>query len=142
MLAHRYGTKRHGRIIRYGSAGRTVSHLARALTSAKLALNTRGFHVSTNENTRREFLGKLGSALSGLVLAGGAGGISRGQSVLPNGYNFYRIFDANDNKTYYPYYQPNPVAEVSAAVMITGGTGSPLFNKLIYFHGTTTAAFN
>jgi hypothetical protein len=99
--------------------------------------------VSTNENTRREFLGKLGSALSGLVLAGGAGGVSRAQGVLPNGYNFYRIFDANDNKVYPPYYKPNPVAEVSAAVMIasaaTNGKG-PL--DLIYFHGTTTSAFN
>jgi hypothetical protein len=94
--------------------------------------------MSINENTRREFLGKLGIALGGVVL----GGIGHAQNALPNGYHFYRIFDANDGNVYPGYSKPNPVAEVTAAVMIGS---APVASKqplnVIYFHGNTTPAF-
>ena len=95
-----------------------------------------------NADSRRDFLGKLGVALGGAVLTGGGSGIGRGQGVVPNGYQFHPILVANDNAPYgnTPH---NPVAELTAAVMLGSAveTGKPGYN-VIYFHGTTTAAFN
>ena len=95
-----------------------------------------------NADSRRDFLGKLGAALGGAVLAGGGSGVGRGQGVVPNGYQFHPILVANDNAPYTPFAH-NPVAGLTAAVMLGSAveTGKPGYN-VIYFHGTTTAAFN
>jgi hypothetical protein len=95
-----------------------------------------------NADSRRDFLGKLGAALGGTVLVGGGSGVGRGQGVVPNGYQFHPILVANDNAPYTPFAH-NPVAGLTAAVMLGSAveTGKPGYN-VIYFHGTTTAAFN
>ncbi len=98
----------------------------------------------TNGDSRRDFLGKVGAALGGVALAGGGGsGIGRAQGTIPNGYQFYRILDANDGRTYPGMNIPNPVGELTAAVMLGSAsqTGKSPYN-LLYFHGRTTPAFH
>jgi len=96
---------------------------------------------STNSDSRREFLGKLGAALGGAALVGGGAVIGRAQGVIPNGYQFYPILIANDNAPYPGGWAHNPVSELTAAVMLGSAvaTGKPGFN-VIYFHGVTSSA--
>ncbi|MBV9034045.1 MAG: hypothetical protein JO182_06090 [Acidobacteriaceae bacterium] len=92
-------------------------------------------NTDSNSN-RREFIGRLGAALGGVAFAGGGARFGYGQSAIPNGYNFYCMLQANDGSVYNG--QPNPVAEMTAAVMLgtnqkPGGTVG-----FIYMHGTAT----
>ena len=93
---------------------------------------------SSNSN-RREFLGRLGAALGGVALAGGGARFGYGQSAIPNGYNFYCMLQANDGAVYNG--QPNPVAELTAAVMLgtSPNPGKTTEQNFIYMHGTATS---
>ena len=89
--------------------------------------------------TRRDFLRVMGSALGGVALTtyGSSGHAAGGGSLgaIPNGYAFYRVWTANDGSPWPgdPGF-PNPVGDLTAVVMMAGGT------PYIYFHGLLTQA--
>ncbi len=90
-----------------------------------------------DQNSRRNFLRKVGVALGGVTLAGsGQYDAARAQGVLPNGYKFFRVLTIGvplPNGA-------NPVAVLGAGVML-GSFEHPLKNThsdVLYFHGTAT----
>ena len=93
--------------------------------------------------TRRDFLTAMSGALGGVALTMyGDGGPRTAYGALPNGYNFYRVWTANDGKIA-PGTEGkvNPVFDMTAAVFM--GTNPALAGIFyIYFHGQQTAASN
>jgi hypothetical protein len=98
---------------------------------------SKAFENILKSDSRREFLKQMGVALGGVALTGG-GAISPlfGQTPLPSGYNFYRVWTAG-----VPIINeiPNPVSSLGAAVMLGSfqAEGKPQ-SDVIYFHGRTT----
>ena len=93
---------------------------------------SKAFENILKSDSRREFLKQMGVALGGVALTGG-GAISPlfGQTPLPSGYNFYRVWTAG-----VPIINeiPNPVSSLGAAVMLGSfqAEGKPQ-SDVIYF---------
>jgi hypothetical protein len=100
---------------------------------------SKAFENILKSDSRRGFLKQMGVALGGVALTGG-GAVSPlfGQTPLPSGYSFYRVWTAG-----VPVINgiPNPVGGLGAAVMLGSfqAEGKPQ-SEVIYFHGTTTKA--